>query len=159
MKTAVLTGLAAACLAAAPLAAPAMAHGYSVGDITIDHPWARPTVALRQPAAAYFTLRNDGDTPDRLIAAEPLEFAESAELHTHINDDGIMRMRPAADGVVIPAGETVAFEPGGLHVMLFGLAAPLAEGELHRLRLIFEDAGAVEVGVFVETGADGHHHH
>jgi len=142
----------------------ALAHDYTVGDLTIEHPWARPTVSQRQPGAAYFIIHNAAETDDRLIEARPVDFAEAAELHTHLHEDGIMRMRRVPDGIVIPAGETLAFEPGGLHVMLFGLAAPLAEGEFHTLTLVFENAGAIDVGLAVhhpnlsEDGADHHYH-
>ncbi len=154
--------LAAALLASTALSAPeAAAHEYRIGQIVIDHPWARPTVTARQPGAAYFVLINEGETDDRLVAATPVAFAEAAEIHTHINDDGVMRMRPLVDGLVIPAGETIAFEPGGLHVMMFGLGAPLAEGEVHRLRLTFEQAGEIEVAVNVEqpSATTQTHHH
>ena len=138
-------------------AALASAHDFAAGDIRVDHPWARPSVTMRTPGAAYFSLTNTGAEADRLIAARPVGFAERAELHTHINDNGVMRMREVEGGVEIPAGETGEFRPGGLHVMLYGLAAPLAEGELHPLVLVFEHAGEVEVGVVVENRAPGGH--
>jgi copper(I)-binding protein len=150
--------LTLAALMTAPFAAgPAFAHDYVIGDLTIDHPWARPTVTTRQPGAAYFTIRNDGETDQRLIGAVPLDFAEAAELHTHINDDGIMRMRVVEGGVVIPAGETVSFEPGGLHVMLFGLEEPLTEGSPQLLRLEFEDLGTIDLLLAVYHNPEGGH--
>lgn len=159
MKT--LLCLLAFALFAIGLSTPdARAHGYQAGSIEVIHPWARPTVTAQQPGAAYFALRNTGAEADRLIGAFPIAFAEIAELHTHINDEGVMRMR-AIDYVEIPAGETVLFEPGGLHVMLYGLDAPLSEGRLLGLILEFEKAGRVEVAVLVETRTltDVRHHH
>lgn len=140
--------------------APGLAHGYTAGTVEVIHPWARPTVSTRQPGAAYFALRNTGSEADRLIGARPIGFAEAAELHTHINDDGVMRMRPIP-AVELPAGELVLFEPGGLHVMLYGLDAPLTEGRLLGLVLQFEKAGEVEVAVLVENRTDTavHEHH
>ena len=69
--------------------------------------------------------------------------------------DGKMTMRPA--GVLdVPAGERVVFEPGGLHLMLMGLAAPLREGETFPLTLRFEDGAPVTVTVPVlGIGAKG----
>ncbi len=141
------------------VAAPAFAHDYVLGPLTIDHPWARPTVTNRQPGAAYFSIRNDGDTDQRLVAAMPLDFAEAAELHTHLNDNGIMRMRRVEGGIVIPAGETVSFEPGGLHVMLFGLEEPLTEGSPVLLRLQFEELGEIDLLLAVYHNTDGGHAH
>lgn len=140
------TLFAFAVLLTASCAAPAAGDpDYVIGDLTISHPWARPTVTTRQPGAAYFTLRNEGETDARLVEARPVDFAEIAELHTHINDDGVMRMRPVSGGVVIPAGETVRFEPGGLHVMLFGLAEPLTAGSPQSITLVFEELGEIDV--------------
>ncbi len=149
----------AALVTASVAAAPAFAHDYVIGDLTIDHPWARPTVTARQPGAAYFSIRNDGDADARLIGARPIDFAQVAELHTHINDDGVMRMRALADGVIIPAGETVSLAPGGLHVMLFGLDAPLAEGSPVALTLVFEELGEIDVILAVHHNSDGGHAH
>ncbi len=149
-----------AALVTAPwAAAPAFAHDYVIGSLTIDHPWARPTVTNRQPGAAYFSIINNGDTDQVLTGAIPLDFAEAAELHTHINDGGIMRMRRIEGGVVIPAGETVRFEPGGLHVMLFGLEEPLTEGSPELLRLQFGELGEIDVLLAVYFNTEGGHAH
>jgi hypothetical protein len=77
-----------------------------------------------------------------------------------------MRMRPV-DAVEVPAGGEAVLEPGGLHVMLIGLKAPLEEGDSFALRLVFEDAGEVEVVTTIEdiahggagTGHDHEHDH
>ena len=58
-----------------------------------------------------------------------------------------MRMREVPDGVLLPAGETVTFEPSGLHLMLVGLNHPLVEGEAFPLTLEFEHAGTIEIEV------------
>ncbi|MEO0982302.1 MAG: copper chaperone PCu(A)C [Pseudomonadota bacterium] len=142
----------------------AAAHEYQAGAVEIDHPWARPTVAATQPAAAFFILKNDGDADDRLIEARVApDFAEGVELHTTLIDGAVARMRHLTDGAAVPAGGKVAFEPGGKHVMLFGLAAPLSEGESFPMTLVFENAGEVEVEVVIEDPADGaatdHSHH
>ncbi len=130
---------------------PAYAHEFAASDIKIDHPWARPTVTTRQPAAVFFHLENTGERDDTLVGVEVgVDIAEGAELHTTINDEGIFRMRPLASGIALPAGAEVAVQPGGHHVMLFGLAEPLAEGRRFAVTLVFEQAGRVEVGVVVE---------
>ena len=65
-------------------------------------------------------------------------------------DKGIMTMRPIDGGLFIEAGKTVKFEPGGRHLMLIGLAAPLAEGEQVSVSLAFERAGQVSVPFAVQ---------
>lgn len=147
----ILSILTAAVLTLAATSA-ALAHGYRLGDLTITHPWARPTVSDRTPGAAYLVIRNRGRTDDRLIAVRPEDgFAEYAELHTHINDNGVFRMREMENGIPIPAGETVALRPGGLHVMLYGLDGPLTEGNVHGLTLVFERSGEITVGALVHV--------
>ena len=56
----------------------------------------------------------------------------------------MMKMR-RVEQVAIPAGAEVAFEPGGLHLMLIGLKAPLVAGKSLPLVLQFRDAGAIKV--------------
>jgi len=130
---------------------PAGAHEFAASEIKIDHPWARPTVTTRQPAAVFFHLENTGEHDDTLIAVEIGEdIAQGAELHTTINDEGVFRMRPLAGGITLPAGAEVAVQPGGHHVMLFGLTVPLTEGARFPVTLVFEQAGRVEVEVVVE---------
>lgn len=83
--------------------------------------------APRVNSAAYVTLRNGGDQADALVTVAT-SAADTAELHSVSMQDGIMRMRPVA-AVELPAGEVVALEPGGYHVMLVGLHRPLTEGD------------------------------
>ena len=142
--------------------AAAIAHDYSAGDMHIDHPWARPTLAATVPAAVYFDMRNHGNADDRLIAAAT-DRADHVELHASIKDHetGTVKMRLAEDGVAAPAGQTVSMATGSYHIMLIGLEKPLKEGERFPMTLTFEQAGEVEVMIHVEdreAGAHEHHH-
>jgi hypothetical protein len=56
-----------------------------------------------------------------------------------------MKMRPLADGLVIPAGATVELQPGGYHLMFMGLNQSLVEGEMIDVTLEFRNAGAVAI--------------
>ena len=141
----------------------AFAHDFQVGPITIDHPWARSTAPTAQAGAAYFVLSTQGESPDLLVAASS-PVADRAELHTHIMDDGVMRMRHV-EAIEVAPGTPTVLEPGGLHVMLMGLQGPLVEGETFPLTLMFETAGEVTVEVMVESitantteHGDGHSH-
>lgn len=140
--------LFAAIALAAMTTAAAWAHDYSLGDLTIDHPWARPSAGAAANGATYMTITTKGKTADRLIeAASPV--AGKVELHTHVIEGDIMRMRPV-DAIDVNAGAPAVLKPGGLHVMLIGLKAPLKEGETFPLTLGFEKAGKVTVEVKVE---------
>ena len=117
----------------------------AAGGITIEEAWARPPAMAGGNGAAYFLIRNDGDTADRLIAvSSPLAMAEMHE--SVMADDGTMTMNPVA-GVDVPAGETVAFERGGLHIMFMGVAEPPAVGDTIPLTLTFENAGEITIDV------------
>ena len=118
-----------------------------IGTIRIIQPWARATAGTATVGAAYMTLDNTGPKADRLIEASSAVAAKT-EVHTHIIEGDIMRMR-AIDGVDLPPGETVEFQPGGLHVMLIGLTAALETGKNFPLTLTFARAGATTVEVEV----------
>jgi copper(I)-binding protein len=113
----------------------------------IQHPWARASIGQARAGAAYLTIVNRGQSADRLIAiATPA--AKHAKLHTHLLEEGVMKMRPV-EAIEIAPGEPAVLEPGGLHIMLMGLTAPLEAGEPFPMTLIFENAGTVDVEVTV----------
>jgi hypothetical protein len=124
------------------------------GDIVVADPWARASIVPGRPAVVYFTVRNTGDAPDRLVAvASPR--AARAHLHETRHEGGVMRMAPV-EALTVPPRGALALAPGGTHVMLMGLARPLAEGETVPLTLTFERAGEITVEVVVgKPGAMG----
>ena len=131
------------------------------GDIAVDDPFARASAGPAKVGAAFMTLKNSGAEADALVAAES-PVAAHAELHTHIMDGDVMRMRQVAAIDVAP-GETVSLQPGGLHIMLIDLKEPLKQGETFPLTLTFAKAGKVAVRVPVKSPAEpapmpGHQH-
>ena len=139
----------AAALAILLTAATAFAQNTMVSD-----PWARASPGAVKNGAAFMTIMSHGEA-DRLVSASA-PVSEAVELHAHINDNGVMRMRkiPAID---VPAGETVTLKPGGLHVMFIGLKAPLTQGESFPLALNFEKAGTITVQVPIKKVGDMGH--
>ena len=126
------------------------------GGLQVSDAWARATPGKAEIGAAYLTIRSP--TADRLVAAST-PAAKKAELHTMSMTGMVMKMRPV-DGLDIPPGEAVSLKPGGVHIMLIGLAKPLKEGEAFPLTLTFEKAGSRAVTVVVEkpgaSAAPGH---
>ncbi|MGI9418729.1 MAG: copper chaperone PCu(A)C [Geminicoccaceae bacterium] len=113
------------------------------GEIMIHDGWARASLGNAPNSTAYMTLMAHGDAADRLIAVStPL--AERAELHGHVMDGDIARMRPV-EAIGIAPEEPAVLEPGGLHVMLMGLTDKLEEGGALPLTLTFENAGEITV--------------
>lgn len=147
--------LSAALLAAALVSNLAAAADYTLGDLAIHKPWARASIGQAQAGAAYVTVMNKGSLPDRLIAVEG-EVANRVELHNHMMDGGVMKMRPVKAIEVAP-GEPAVLKPGGLHIMLMGLKAPLVKGESFPLTLVFERAGRVEIEVSIGEGTAMEH--
>jgi copper(I)-binding protein len=143
-----------ALLAFFAVAAAVHAHQFSVGQLVVVDPWSRPTGAGMPMGVAYLSIRNDGSQEDTLISAHT-PVAARVEFHRTIIAQGMARMRPADDLRIAP-GATLTAEPGGLHLMLVDLKAPLSAGTAIPLSLRFERAGEITVSVRVE--ADGHAH-
>ena len=124
------------------------------GGPKVDHAWARATPGAARTGAVYFRI--ESPTDDRLIGlASPV--AAKAELHTHLEENGVMQMREVEGGLAVPAGQEVELKPGGLlHVMLIDLNRKLKAGDSFPLTLTFEKAGSRDVTVTVERlGAMG----
>lgn len=161
-------------LAILPIAALVVAAcGSDDGGVEIDGAWARATAAGQTAGAVYLEIT--ADDADRLVGASvPASVAATAEIHEVVmadgsEDDGMdmggdttegseaaepqMRMQELVDGLALPAGETVTFEPGGYHIMLLDLAAPLAAGDEIELTLDLETADDVTLTVAVAESA------
>ncbi len=132
----IVVALASLCTAAA-------ADEFKAGAITIDAPWARPSIGETTNSAAYMKLSNSGDTPDKLLAVKS-DAAGDAMLHESRMEDGIMKMLHV-DGIEIPAHGSAELKPLGFHVMLMGLKQPLKAGATLPLTLVFEKQGEVKI--------------
>lgn len=119
--------------------AQSVAPAATLGPISIADPWVRGTTVS---AAGYMTLTNAGSMPDRLLAIVS-DSASTSELHTTTEANGIVQMRPAVDGIEIPAGGRAELQPGGAHVMLLDLKYALKAGDYISLTLRFEHAGEI----------------
>jgi copper(I)-binding protein len=158
LRTAVAATLCAVTLGVA-------AHGASIGDIAIGHPYATPSIAGSPNGAAYLaSIENKGAAADRLVRAST-PVAARVEIHTmNVDAQGVMRMREI-DGIALAPKAKVQMKPGaGLHLMLIGLKEPLKEDASFPMTLEFERAGKVEVKVIVGqakpagAAASGHMH-
>ena len=145
------------------LAAPTLAQDHKMqmrhsadkmadNKVMVENPWARASIGKN--GAAYVTVMNHGKQADKLIGAMA-PVAKRVELHTHKNDNGIMRMRHIKS-VAIPAHDSITLKPGGHHIMMMGLTQKLKMGEEFPLTLVFEKAGKVTVKVQIKhAGALG----
>lgn len=139
----------------------AKAHDYTIGELSIGHPWTRATAPAAKVAGGYLTIENKGGRPDRLISAT-FSGSSFVEVHEMAVVNGVMRMRELPKGIEIAPGAKAVLKPGGYHLMFIDLKAGLKEGESMKGALVFERAGRIEVDFKVEAmGArgGGHEHH
>ena len=137
----------ASALVLAPTAA-----GQPAAGISIENPWTRATAPGQAVAGGFMTVVNGAAVEDRLLRASSTA-AKEVQIHNTTMDDGVMRMRPMADGVAIPAGGRVEFKPRALHLMFMGLQAPLAAGTTVPVTLEFARAGKVSATFRVDAVA------
>lgn len=116
-------------------------------QIKIRDGWARATAPGQSTGAAYLMIENNGGSADRLVEVKTSR-ASMAMLHANDSSGGVARMR-VMDGIDLPAGGRVELRPGGSHVMLEGLSAPLAAGDRFDLQLHFARAGHRTMSVMV----------
>ncbi|WP_428408174.1 copper chaperone PCu(A)C [Hyphococcus sp.] len=129
--------------------------------ITAGNAWLRAAGEGAAMSAAYVELCNGADAADRLIAAR-FDGANAVEIHmTKMSDDGVASMAPAANGVELPPHEMTSLAPGGAHIMLIGISAPIEEGEEAAITLEFENAAPVTLMFEARsrTDASGHAGH
>ena len=157
MKTSIRLGVAAALLLSIAAAATSlttvqnaaaeqtMSHAHmqaTVGDITVSGAMARFMLAGRPGA-------------DRLIAASsPL--TGRVELHTHLMEDGVMKMRQI-EAIDVAASGTTELKSGGLHIMLFNVDPIPEKDSMVPLTLTFEKAGTVDIQAMVSDKAGMSH--
>ena len=115
-------------------------------DVFIEDAWSRASIGTSRPGVAYMTLRNTGAEPV-VVTGLRTDLAMMPMIHATTTDaQGVTRMSHMEE-VEIAAGETVALEPGGMHVMLMDLQRPMVEGESYTLSLDFADGTEASVDV------------
>ncbi len=157
-----MRGVRTAVLGVALILAMAACGGDDDG-VTVDGVWSRAGAATQETAAVYMDLRSAdgaaliGVTIDSSIAGM-VGIHQTVMMSDDMSDDstadmgGAMTM-DAVEQIAIPAGGSVALEPGGFHIMMMGLAGPLAVGDTFDLTLRFETVGEVVVQVEVREDA------
>jgi hypothetical protein len=135
--------------AEAPAAAP------MADQVTVASPRARAMPPGTPNSGAFMTFHNGGTAEAKVVSARA-DVSKTVELHTHVMEDGMMRMRQIPE-IVLPPGEDVELKPGGLHVMFIGLTGSLEEGRTFPLTLVFSDGSEQVVQVPVKAIGAGTH--
>ena len=107
----------------------------AMAQTTVKDAWVRGTVAQQKATGAFFSITSAGG--GKLVSASS-PAAGVAEVHEMAMDGSTMRMRALANGLELPAGQAVELKPGGFHVMLMDLKAPLKAGDSIDLTLVIE---------------------
>lgn len=128
------------------LAAITLAGCGGPADLSVDDAWVRLPAVPGRPAAAYFTIT--GGPRPRTLVRVTADYAVRAELHRSMMAGGRMTMRPLSS-VAVPAGEEIAFEPGGRHVMLYDLNPRAKPGATTLLTLTFDDGFRIYRKAFI----------
>lgn len=142
-------------------------HGPAQTDahpVQIHDPFVRLLPPTQPNTAAFMVLENTGEQDLALVRAESTA-SRVVELHDHIVIDGMMRMREV-ERIDLPVGTRTELKPGGLHLMLIGLPAPLQQGQQVPITLVFDDDSQVEIHAPVRHPGEempihhhGHRHH
>ncbi|MDR1994401.1 copper chaperone PCu(A)C [Azonexus sp.] len=115
----------------------------SADQISVHDPYVRLAPPNAPATGAFMVIRNGGSQDVKLVKADnPL--SRVTELHNHINEGGVMKMRPVPS-VDIKAGGEAVLKPGSLHVMLIDLKAPMKEGDMVPITLTFDDGSSKQV--------------
>lgn len=110
--------------------------GFAKG-MSVDNPYVREVPPGQMTSATFLTIKNDTDKDIALIKANS-DVAKHVELHEHVHENGMMKMRQVPK-IMIPAkGETV-LKPGGYHIMLIGLNRKIKAGDIVDLTLEFDN--------------------
>ncbi len=133
-------------------------------SVDVKDAWARATVTGQKATGAFMKLTAK-DGAKLVRASSPA--AGITEVHEMKMDGDVMKMRAVQGGLDLPAGKTVELKPGGYHVMLMDLKAPLQKDSTVALTLVFQDAKGVEstmnlnlpVSTMVPAGGMGHGAH
>lgn len=111
-------------------------NAYAEANIAIENAWIRASTPGQKVGAAYMTIKSSENV--EMVYAETSR-AGSVEMHSMTMQNGVMKMR-MLESLAVKANQPVNLAPGGLHLMLFDLNAPLKAGEKVSFRLCFKNS-------------------
>ena len=120
----------------------------ALAEMTVEDAYARSSNP--RAGAAFMVITNSGESDDRLIAVKS-GAAVRIELHTHVEEDGIMRMMHVEDGFEIPAGGSLYLKRGAEHLMFMGLNAPFEQGATVSVTLVFQSGIEMPIEIPVDN--------
>jgi len=125
-------------------------------EVTVEEPYVRAMPPGQTVTGAFMQLHNVG-AEDRLLVSASSPAAGVVELHTHVSEDGMMKMRQIPR-IEVPAGAMTPLKPGGLHVMLIDVPTRLQAGDTVDIVLHFDDDSRQTITAPVKTVMGGMKH-
>ena len=123
-------------------------------EIMVSDQYVRATPPHAKNSAAFLSISNHSNKVVKLIAASS-GIADRVELHSHLKEDGMMKMRQVKE-VVINANSVVTLQPGGYHVMFLGLKDDLKEGQNVNITLYFDNGNEINIDAPVQKISMSH---
>ena len=121
------------------------------GALRVDGPYVRLAPPNAPASAAFMVISNTGSAPRQLLKAQS-PVADAVELHDHVNDNGVMKMREVAS-IEIKAKGLAELKPGGYHIMLIAPRPALKEGDAVPITLSFDDGSRLQIEAPVRKAA------
>lgn len=115
----------------------------SEAELTVTDATVRAVPPGTPTSGAFMTISNSSNVDRKLLKADS-PVAKTVELHNHINDNGVMRMRQVKE-VEVKANDQVALKSGSYHIMLIGLKQTLNEGDSVPITLTFDDGSTKKI--------------
>ncbi|TXT30030.1 MAG: hypothetical protein FD131_2040 [Rhodocyclaceae bacterium] len=112
-------------------------------NVSVQDPYVRLAPPNAPATGAFMVIKNNGDKDVKVLKADN-PVSKVTELHTHLNEGGVMKMRPVPSIEVKAKGEAV-LKPGGLHVMMIDIKTPMKEGDVVPITLSFDDGSTKQV--------------
>lgn len=126
-------------------------EAFAAGHLVIDGAWIRTAPPGAMMLAGYANLRNDGDAPVVVTAADSADFG-AVSLHESVEEDGVARMRPI-DRVEVKPGASVVFAPGGKHLMLMRPKRELKPGDSVKIHISTQTGVSVDANFVVRNAS------
>ena len=122
-------------------------------NVSVQDPYVRLAPPNAPATGAFMVIKNNGDKDVKVLKADN-PASRVTELHTHLNEGGVMKMRPVP-AIDVKSKSEAVLKPGGLHVMLIDLKAPMKEGDVVPITLSFDDGSSkvVDAKVIKPTAA------
>jgi copper(I)-binding protein len=115
----------------------------AANQVSVQDPYVRLAPPNAPATGAFMVIRNNGDKDIKVVKADN-PASKVTELHTHLNEGGVMKMRPV-QGIDIKSKGEAVLKPGGLHVMLIDLRSAMKEGDVVPITLTFDDGSTKKV--------------